>query len=301
MAIKKLTSEDVHNICISLAQGEKGSVLAKRYNVSHVTISDIRYGRRHGEISKLYNLKPYKISDEIAHEICKLMAEGKSNAEIRQITGQPASIISNIRRKKTHRNVSDLYDYKTNLYKIDKEEVIRICELLQEGKRVIDISKITGVSPETISAINRGKSYTYISKDYNLRGYRKSKRKLDEDTVHKVCKYLEDGYRNNEVAKMCEVSTAMVSSIRVGNTYYDISKNYNIERYFRGNRLDNRLIHEVCKLLEEGKTVVEISRKLDISRNNVYRIMRVPLFEKIRTQYNLNNNVKERERNDTSN
>ena len=67
MAIKKLTSEDVHNICISLAQGEKGSVLAKRYNVSHVTISDIRYGRRHGEISKLYNFSSQDLKHFLIH------------------------------------------------------------------------------------------------------------------------------------------------------------------------------------------------------------------------------------------
>lgn len=49
-----------------------------------------------------------------------------------------------------------------------------------------------------------------------------------EETIHEICRLLQEGYRNCEILKlMPEVKTKTISNIRMGKAWVHISKNYN--------------------------------------------------------------------------
>lgn len=110
-----------------------------------------------------------KITNEQVHEVCKLLQEGKSGVEVEENTGVHYKTISNIRTKNKWRHISDLYDFKVSTQpRLSKETVRDICEKLQEGLSVSDISKMAyGVTYSAIRKIYKRQSHKDISKDFS--------------------------------------------------------------------------------------------------------------------------------------
>ena len=301
MGLRKLSRENVAEICELLVNKVPAVEIAKRYNISQSTVSDIRHGRKYKDISCMYELKSNKLSDGIVHEVCRLMAEGKRNIEISKITNLDTDSISRIRTKKSYKHISDLYEYSDIIKKIPDEIVHKVCKMLEDGKRNATISRQLGLDFEAVSNIRRGITYKYISSNYNIKKNSKRRSKVTEEDVHKMCKLLEEGHSNCDIATWCNVSRAQVSAVRNGYIHSDISKNYNIERRPKESKQNSETVENICRLLQEGKTALEISKLLKISRGNVYIIKSAPAYDEIRSRYGLNNNVKEDENDDISN
>jgi hypothetical protein len=98
-------------------------------------------------------------------------------------------------------------------------------------------------------------------KSMNLRGTQlgedTSNCKYSEDTIRKVCRLIEDGYRNCDIVRELKVQTKLPSDIRRGRSWTHISKDYTFR--FRGkNRLSKEAVAWVCKQLSNGLSVSQL-------------------------------------------
>jgi len=105
-----------------------------------------------------------------------------------------------------------------------------------------------------------------------------------DDEVRIICKMIEAdaGYKNILISLGIDISTLsskelanycdIISNIRVGKYYSDISKDFDFSKskLFRHDQtLDNDKITKVCKCLESGMSSTEILNKLNISKESV--------------------------------
>lgn len=108
------------------------------------------------------------------------------------------------------------------------EQIVKVCELLQEGYRNVDIMKITGVSKSDVYMIRAGRNWGHISKDYSFS--KKSRvRKLSIQTVEWICSMILKGYSDTEIVAKSNndlVTKSDVRHIRNKDTYRDISSKY---------------------------------------------------------------------------
>ena len=89
--------------------------------------------------------------------------------------------------------------------------------------------------------------------------------------VEELCKCLEDGMRNKEVAEMFGVDPTVVSHIRRGSIWKSISVKYDLE-VKRSKRKSIELIKLICEKIVEGCKDKEISEALFIDVREVNRV-----------------------------
>lgn len=78
-----------------------------------------------------------------------------------------------------------------------------------------------------------------------------------DEQIHEVCKMLADGYRNNDIAKACNVTREVVSQIRMKKTWIHISNQYIIEDIAHQG-ISNSTFLWCCYKLQEGYKYKEI-------------------------------------------
>lgn len=111
--------------------------------------------------------------------------------------------------------------------KLRVEQVHAICRRLVQGYRVKDIVKEFNISQPVVSSIRAGTRYKEISALYT---FPPRKRALSVNTVLWICNMIEAGKTNKEILEMSKnplVDLVRVRNIRNGNTYKDISKDFN--------------------------------------------------------------------------
>ena len=114
------------------------------------------------------------------------------------------------------------------------------------------------------------------------------RKRLQDETVHEICKLIEDGYRYNEIAEKFNINYKVVIDIKRGRTYKHISKNYDMGKIrYRTGKISDETVHEVCKLIEIGLTNKEISDKLNISSITVSDIRGGRTYKYIAKDYNI--------------
>jgi len=107
-----------------------------------------------------------------------------------------------------------------------KEQIVRVCELLSEGRRDVDISRITGIPISTMYSIRSGKNWTHISEKYVF-SKKSRKRKVSDSTIEWICKQIVDGLSVTEIVEICtKVTKQDVYKIKNKQLYTDISSNY---------------------------------------------------------------------------
>lgn len=101
----------------------------------------------------------------------------------------------------------------------------RVCELLSEGRRVVDVAKQCGVSDKTVSQIKRREAWNHISKDFY---FPPKTRTVSDKTVVFICMKILEGFSNIEISKMTgnKVSRQKINQVRTGLIYKDISEKY---------------------------------------------------------------------------
>lgn len=262
MRRKNLTDVELHEICKLIEDGYRNCDIAKKFNLSNVVVSEISTGRRHTRISKFYDIRRHKVTKETIHKVCKMLEEGYSNTYICKELNLTTTMVSHIRCKSTYTSISNQYNIPEST-KIKEQIVHKICQMMQDGYSNAEISNLYGIDVERISSIRRGVTYKYVSKYYNIGT---SKRvTIDIQLVHRICKLLEDGYRNIDIAIDCGVSPTTVSFIRNGRCYNDISKNYNIRRIYRYRHTSSETIDKICSLLKQGRSMRSISKEYNVS------------------------------------
>lgn len=107
---------------------------------------------------------------------------------------------------------------------ITKETAVKICELIQDGVRNLEICKLLDVGVDTVKHIRAGRTWKEISKDYKIT---KSIKSVSETTVRWVCHQIKAGYSNSEIIKMSvcpNLTKNIVKNIRAGKTWVWVSK-----------------------------------------------------------------------------
>lgn len=121
-----------------------------------------------------------------------------------------------------------------HLTKYSDDEIRQVCELLQAGYRNKDIAKMTTVSKHYISAIRNREWRKDISKDYewetiafkDRRGSKAAGAVIDEDIAKKICKLIQKGYGNKEIADKVGCKWWHVRNIRNRKNWVHVSKKY---------------------------------------------------------------------------
>ena len=286
---KRLTEQQVHEICKLLEEGHSNKEIAKKFNIDHSTVSDIRCGASHKDISSRYNIRRKTLTVEQIHEICKLLEEGYDNNQIGDKYNISPNTVSNIRNGNVHEDISEKYSLP--ITKIEDQVVHEICKLLEEGESNAEIAKMYNLDPAVLSSIRCGKYYVEISKNYNIERY-DAHEHIDEECAHEICRLLEAGYRNFEVADICNVSRQIVGAIRCGLNHKDISKLYNIERIRRKRLISDKAIHEVCRLIDAGYKRKDISSLTNVTIGTIDLIKNSRRYEDIACHYNFYKNKK---------
>ena len=120
-----------------------------------------------------------KITEKQAHDICKLLEDNKlSIKEIAETIGCTRYIIENIKAGLSWINVSCNYNISNHTVyassnnghmRLTENEIKDICSKLESGKfSVKEISELYDVGYSTISDIKLGKTWTYISKNFDF-------------------------------------------------------------------------------------------------------------------------------------
>lgn len=152
------------------------------YNLEWITPSDnIKHAYSFGLIPVLYGERNvlHKFSEEIIHEVCRMLEENKSCKYIAEKTDMTESNVYLIRNKKSWAHITKNYDFSnyTNgkdeeSEKIKTKRVHKICKMLEENKlSMTQIANEVGVSDASVRDILVGNSYKYISCNYNIQNY----------------------------------------------------------------------------------------------------------------------------------
>ena len=185
-----------------------------------------------------------------------------------------------------------------------EDEIRNVCKMLEDPKNTPKmIMDATGISKGALYSIRIGKSWTHISKDYNIK-FQKYNGETDEhqfnhytkEQIHEVCRLLQDPDNNPaKVAKITGVGTDTIQRIRMGKDWKCISQNYNIAKvdFSKGegkvnSKFTDNDIKNVCKALEDPyKTLADISKETGVSFDTVHKIYQGKQWTHISKDYNI--------------
>lgn len=112
------------------------------------------------------------MNEEDVHTACKLLEDGYRVCDVSRMTGYDRRWVQHL-RDSTYDKWKDIvseYDFSLirRKQKTSPEKVIEICELLQSGKIISEVSKITGVCRKTVSTIKSRKFHRDLSRGYKF-------------------------------------------------------------------------------------------------------------------------------------
>lgn len=108
--------------------------------------------------------------------------------------------------------------------KLNDDQFIEICELLQNGEKIKNIAKKYNVSNSLIYAIRDKSLRNYISEKYTF-----SKRKrLNIEEAEEICQMIKDGYTLKEISENLNIQITLVQNIKYKKSWIKLSEKYGI-------------------------------------------------------------------------
>ena len=113
--------------------------------------------------------------------------------------------------------------------------------------------------------------------------------KFTNAQIEEACSLLEQNLPYKIISERTGVSRGILYCILKGRAWKSISKKYDLSNYTHGKPVDHiDRIHEVCKLLEEGRlSPKEISEITGIKKDTILCIRRGLYYKQISSQYNI--------------
>lgn len=123
-----------------------------------------------------------------------------------------------------------VYDWRKPKSYLDvtEDDVHVICQYLQDGYRVCDVSSMLAVDRRFIQALRDGdkKPWLHVTELYDFSKLRR-KRQTSPEKVHKVCEYLQNTDRSmNSIAIELDIDRKVVAGIRHRKFHLKISSEY---------------------------------------------------------------------------
>lgn len=128
------------------------------------------------------------------------------------------------------------------------------------------------------------KSHAWENNLYSAIGENHHDALHSEDFIRELCKMMEDGWRNKEIAEETGLSKDFISDIRTGRTWKSVSCEYQIS-FIRKDRLSKEKVLMVAELLEKGLDFKTISDETGASRQQVLRIFSRECHSRLTSNY----------------
>ena len=164
--------------------------------------------------------------------------------------------------------------------KLTEAQVNEICATLANGLyRGIfsDLANKFNVDVNTIYDISKGKSWTRISKNYNINYNEKIFNKTSDEIIHEISIELsKNRYRGQliELANKYNVAHSVVYDIAHGNVGKELSSLYNVDYNVSPNLTEND-VENICKELKFNKhygIIAELAKKFEVSYSTISAI-----------------------------
>lgn len=108
--------------------------------------------------------------------------------------------------------------------KLTNDQVHSICQMIQDGRRSIDIAKEFNVHKDYIANIKTGRNWTEISKYYDLKCKRNKTKSTA--TVLAICHQLAAGKSCMEISKAFDMDYKEVTRIKRKEIFKDITEKF---------------------------------------------------------------------------
>lgn len=92
------------------------------------------------------------------------------------------------------------------------------------------------------------------------------------EVVHEVCRMLEQGYRNSDISTILNISTTRIQEIKNKTHFKFISDEYDINYVKKSNRISLEKVLAICKDLQYGLNLCQVSVKHQVGTSTVHRI-----------------------------
>lgn len=226
-------------------------------------------------------------NDEV-HFICKALEGGRDFSYIKShIPHATYATVKAIRQGSNYRRISSNYNIIKNNTPAKPNEILaeKICKMLEDGYRIRDICEILNVNRYMVADIKSGRNYVEISSRYNIPKPEVSA--ISEEKVHLICKYIENGIPNAEIANKLNISIDIVQRIKRGVSFKEISSQYSFSKESRSTYITDDTARKVCELLEKGYTSYAISKmsEIDATLGAITGIKRKQSFKHISKDY----------------
>lgn len=291
--LNEISFEDADKICKLYNSGYKIYDIAIELNILRSLVRDILCGFYFSEIvarNNIYNSIAIWLPDNIAHVVCDLISQGIPISNIAADTGISKYQIIDIVKRRSYLNISKFYNFENandNYRKfLNDREVDEICRRLSLGETPAEISKEMNVAVNVIGGIKSKTVYKEFSKNFTFE--RINREKLDDNIVHSICMDLQNKMYNADIARKYNLAPNTISRIRNGEIYLSISSLYNIpktEELDKNRELPDDLVHQICKLLSEGKSPQEVSEIFGIDKSKIHTIKTGSGYNDISSQY----------------
>ena len=135
--------------------------------------------------------------------------------------------------------------------KHSEEEAHAVCKLAEQGLKPKAIVEKLGCSKTFVIGILYRNEWSHVSSQYNMP---KAKKYNDLELVHKICKLLQEGKRDYEVAKELNTSWTNVNTIHQGKAWRRISNQYNIPGLWKTANTELKFSEKIENALLSGIT-----------------------------------------------
>lgn len=175
--------------------------------------------------------------------------------------------------------------------KLTKENVHEVCKLLKQGVQCKEIAEKYGVTLSTISAIQCGRSYKDISKQYGLKSTIKMSKRLKPSEVEKISKLIIKGYGPKRISEMTGYSINSIINIKRRTGYSSMTEKYVFtKRKYKS--LSDDVIESICGMMVDGysnKRIMEILEKngITINKHQLSGIRNKRYYKNITSKYDM--------------
>jgi len=146
-------------------------------------------------------------------------------------------------------------------------------------------NKVTNLEWATYSENNKHAFEAGLSTP--KRGELNGRADMTDATANRVCKMIEEGYRNKEISETLNISRSVVKQVRSGKTWKHISCNYKLQA--PGVATSESTVRWICRMLQQGyrnRDIVRMATSRSVTKDLVTRIRCRRAFAKISCEYN---------------
>lgn len=165
--------------------------------------------------------------------------------------------------------------------KFTNDQVREMCRMFENGSRTVEVAEKFNAKYGTVQSIKSGQNFSIVSKDYNMPETRKN---ISRDMIIKICDEINNGKTNVQIAAELGVTTDIVSNIRCGNTWTDITEDrIEYSQYYK----TNSEIHRICKMLEDGYSLTQIMKATGAAKGTIIGIKKGRIHTDISREYDI--------------